>query len=138
MGERQEVLLFVQSLKPYSLSIPPPCVFSGPIGLGYLHLRAHWSPSSGTLVTGCMLLPFSGPRSSPFLHRTFSVSRTCPVSRPLRYTCTHGALGTSFSPLISHVPALPHHAEHDLFKAPNQHYWAVLTRTGPGTAQNSM
>lgn len=41
MGERQQVLLFVHSLKPYSLSIPPSCVFSSPIGLGYLHLHAH-------------------------------------------------------------------------------------------------
>lgn len=117
MGERQQVLLFVHSLKPYSLSIPPPCIFSSPIGLGYLHLHAHWSPPSGRLITGCMPLPFSSPRSSLFLHRAFSVSRTCSVSWPLSYTCTHSVLGTSFSPLISHVPALPHHAEHDLLKA---------------------
>lgn len=137
MGERQQVLLFVRSLKSYSLPIPLPCAFSSPIGLGYLHLHAHWSPPSGRLIMGCMP-HFSDPRSSLFLHRAFSVSRTCPVSRPLSYTCTHGVLGTSFSPLISHTPALPHYAEHDLLKAQSQNCWAVFTRMGPGTAQNSV
>lgn len=54
MGERQQVLLFVRSLKSYSLPSPPPCAFSSPIGLGYLHLHAHWSPPSGRLIMGCM------------------------------------------------------------------------------------
>lgn len=55
MGERQQVLCFVRS--ETLLSIPPPCAFSSPIGLGYLHLHAHWSPPSGRLIMGCMPPP---------------------------------------------------------------------------------